>query len=53
MILLLGTFGTVVLEDEDMEAVTSVLGANTLKERTVTRKTYYGKAMKAAWFNLR
>ena len=32
------------LEDEDMEAVTSVFGSKALKGKTFTRKTYYGKS---------
>lgn len=32
------------LEDDDSEAVTSVFGPKVLKDKTFTRKTYYGKA---------
>ena len=32
------------LEDDDIEAVTSVFGPKALKAKSFTRKTYYGKA---------
>jgi len=40
------------LEDDDIEAVTSVLGPKVLKGRTFTRKTYYGKAESRFWLTV-
>lgn len=40
------------LEDDDIEAVTSVFGPKVLKGRTFTRKTYYGKAESRFWLTV-
>lgn len=40
------------LDDEDVEAVTSVLGPKALKGKTFTRKTYYGKAESRFWLKV-
>jgi len=37
------------LEDDDAEAVTAVFGPKVLKSKTLTRKTYYGKANSKFW----
>lgn len=40
------------LEDDDLEAVTSVLGPKVLKGKNFTRKTYYGKAESRFWLTV-
>lgn len=40
------------LETSDIEAVTSVLGPKVLKDKSFTRKTYYGKAESRFWLTV-